>query len=461
MLKTGHKLSPVTSHNSDLNLTQSQIDKKNHLANFVVKSNSSSNITASANKTYAYSYNDVTIPHKIIRTLSENNVVNDENRPPTNLLLSSQSLSKQSLLSTNSIPRPRPTLSSLMPTDIDGKIVRKPFTPYNSSSTLPSYSCLAIVDPGSFISATSYPLASTNQIINENNGIGYNQAEERMVFTSVSIDNNVKIENPLKEKFLMQSLASAKRKSVGKSEKVETLSPTEKTKTSSPTEKIVTSSPTEKTKTSSPIKKIVTSSPTEKTKTSSPIKKIVTSSPTEKTKMSSPARFSLPSPRVQSNLDDENNGSFKFNEGTNTEMNKNIPVAPPTSITTKNLIVTCENPKIDTFARTFNTTNVVLSSEDDEDLGSDSATHTDTKSKKSKSFRSSSKKFTNKVTTAILNYSWSAMSNQSTRIGRFFFQQGKKMLMIKKIKMTKIEIKQEEQKKNIKKRRLEHKCYLS
>ena len=136
--------------------------------------------------------------------------------------------------------------------------------------------------------------------------------------------------------------------------------------------------------------------------------------------MSSPARFSLPSPRVQSNLDDENNGSFKFNEGTNTEMNKNIPVAPPTSITTKNLIVTCENPKIDTFARTFNTTNVVLSSEDDEDLGSDSATHTDTKSKKSKSFRSSSKKFTNKVTTAILNYSWSAMSNQSTRIGRFF-----------------------------------------
>ena len=411
MLKTGHKLSPVTSHNSDLNLTQSQIDKKNHLANFVVKSNSSSNITASANKTYAYSYNDVTIPHKIIRTLSENNVVNDENRPPTNLLLSSQSLSKQSLLSTNSIPRPRPTLSSLMPTDIDGKIVRKPFTPYNSSSTLPSYSCLAIVDPGSFISATSYPLASTNRIINENNGIGYNQAEERMVFTSVSIDNNVKIENPLKEKFLMQSLASAKRKSVDKSEKVKTLSPTEKTKTSSPTEKIVTSSPTEK---------IVTSSPTEKTKMSSPTEKIVTSSPTEKSKMSSPARFSLPSPRVQSNLDDENNGSFKFNEGTNTEMNKNIPVAPPTSITTKNLIVTCENPKIDTFARTFNTTNVVLSSEDDEDLGSDSATHTDTKSKKSKSFRSSSKKFTNKVTTAILNYSWSAMSNQSTRIGRFF-----------------------------------------
>ena len=411
MLKTGHKLSPVTSHNSDLNLTQSQIDKKNHLANFVVKSNSSSNITASANKTYAYSYNDVTIPHKIIRTLSENNVVNDENRPPTNLLLSSQSLSKQSLLSTNSIPRPRPTLSSLMPADIDGKIVRKPFTPYNSSSTLPSYSCLAIVDPGSFISATSYPLASTNQIINENNGIGYNQAEERMVFTSVSIDNNVKIENPLKEKFLMQSLASAKRKSVGKSEKVQM---------SSPTEKILTSSPTENTKTPSPTEKIVTSSPTEKTKTSSPIKKIVTSSPTEKTKMSSPARFSLPSPRVQSNLDDENNGSFKFNEGTNTEMNKNIPVAPPTSITTKNLIVTCENPKIDTFARTFNTTNVVLSSEDDEDLASDSATHTDTKSKKSKSFRSSSKKFTNKVTTAILNYSWSAMSNQSTRIGRFF-----------------------------------------
>ena len=112
-------------------------------------------------------------------------------------------------------------------------------------------------------------------------------------------------------------------------------------------------------------------------------------------------------------------------------MNKNMPITPPTSITTKNLIVVCENPKIDTFARTFNTTNVVLSSEDDEDLGSDSVTQSDKKSSKSKSFSSSSKKFTTKVTTALLNFGWSAMSNQATRVGRFL-STGKKTVGDKK-----------------------------
>ena len=93
----------------------------------------------------------------------------------------------------------------------------------------------------------------------------------------------------------MKSMESAKRISVGKKTKVVT---------------------------SSPPKEIVTSSPSEKVVTSSPSEKVVMSSPSEKVVTSSPTRFSLPCPRAQSNLDDENNGSFKFNEGTNTEMNK-------------------------------------------------------------------------------------------------------------------------------------------
>ena len=410
------------------------------------------------NNNYEYSYNDENIPHNIIKTLSNKCLINDENS------ILSKSLCKQSITISNTsnatiaIPRPRPSVSALLSSsDIAGKIVRKPFTPHNSSSTLPSYSCLAILDPSSSHSPTSYPLTSNinkqnnkkqnnknennndennnnendnnennknenNRNENNENYIGFAQREERMIFKSMTIDdntnNNMIFDNPSRASFPTKSIEKDKLK-------IETTTNDNETVNSS----------------------------------------------TILTNVPSFTPFSLPSPRqrdLPSIIIDSEKNSYdtRFleekdnNINKNTEKNKkddlmenvskndcvnNVTICSISPITTKNLIVSYENP--DTNVRTIIQSNTVLMQNhqpqyehfsvlptmEETDRESNSVTHPHTNEKNienstddghhrdttSHSSKSLSNRLSTKVTIAILNLTWSTVSHQATRVGKY------------------------------------------